>query len=35
MRANLTQKPVDAPALVEAGVISKVRDGVRILAKAI
>ena len=27
------KKPVDALALVEAGVISKVRDGVRILAK--
>ena len=27
------KKPVDAAALVEAGVISKVRDGVRILAK--
>jgi large subunit ribosomal protein L15 len=26
-------KPLDAAALVEAGVISKVRDGVRILAK--
>ena len=28
-----SKKPVDAAVLVEAGVISKVRDGVRILAK--
>jgi large subunit ribosomal protein L15 len=28
-------KPVDAAALVGAGVISKVRDGVRILAKGV
>ena len=34
MRGNLTlSKPVDAAALVGAGVISKARDGVRILAK--
>ena len=26
-------KPVDAMTLIEAGVISKIRDGVRILAK--